>query len=164
MVAANASPPNSQKANVRGKAKKKSNKKLFGGIAVGIVALIIWVGAQPLRGTIKFGICRVFAEQTITYPTTMKVVAVIERAANNDVRMDFSYLNEYGEYMVNSAHCTFRPDPNTGWVATELLINRQKVPKERIDIFNSTIPFILANPPSLILPPRMAVDLKDLQI
>lgn len=145
-------------------AKGRSKKKLYGGIAVAVLAFIIWVGTRPLTGTIKFGICRVYAEQTLTYPTTMKVVAVLERATHNDVRMDYSFMNEYGEYMVNSAHCTFRPDPNTVWAVSELLINRQKVPQEKIDVFNTTIPFILMNPPSLILPPRMAVDLKDLQI
>lgn len=162
-MAASRQKPDKSAGKPRKKAKKLSGAQmgLLGGAA--FLILILWVGLQPLKGSILYGICKVYIEQTLTYPPEMKVTAVIERMAEHEVRMDYAYLNEYGEYMVGAAQCTFRPDPVTGYALTNVLINRQKQPEEAFRIFNTTIPYIIANPPSLILPPGPAVELKDLQ-
>lgn len=145
-----------------GKKTKKSKVKLYSALGVaGFLGLIIFIGLQPLTGTIKYGICQVFVEKMQTYPSEMKVVSVEERP--QDVRMQFAIINEYGEYIVNTVTCTFRPDPQNTWVLTEVVLNRQKLPPESLIPFNATIPFIIANPPSLVLPPAMPVDLVKLQ-
>lgn len=140
--------------------KKMSNKKLYGGIGGGILLLLIWVGSLPLTGTMRYGICQVFVERTLTYPPEMKVSAVTERGEL--VRMDYSYTNEYGEYMVGAAQCLFR-NPENPHALSEATINRRAVPAQELAVFNTIIPFILENPPSLTLPPPVPQQLRDLQ-
>lgn len=143
-------------------AKKASNRKLIIGGVVVVLALVIYIGAQPLKGSIRYGICQVFIEQTLTYPPEMQMVSVLERG--NEVRLEYSYMNEFGHYMIGAANCMFRQDPAAGYeVISDLTLNRQKVPAARLAIFNTTIPYIMAHPPSLVLPPRMPMNLRDLR-
>jgi len=144
-----------------GKKGKKSNLKIYIGAAVGVLGLLIFIGLQPLTGTIKYGICRVFVEKKLTFPSHMNIVSVEERP--QDVRMQYSIINEYGEYIVETITCVFQPHPETVWTLSEVTLNRQKLPPESLTAFNATIPFIIANPPSLVLPPPMPVDLVKLQ-
>ncbi len=139
---------------------KSSNIRIYIGIGVGILALVLYIGLKPLQGTIKFGICRVFVERTVAYPPTLRILAVQERP--QDVRIDYTSLNEFGESVVKQATCTFRPDPANPNLLSGVVIAGRKAPARDVAIFNTTIPFIMANPPSLILPLPMPVDLSDL--
>lgn len=143
------------------KKKKVSGKQIAIGIAVVLVSYVLYLGFQPLTGTINFGICRVFAERTLIYPSTMRVVAVQDRP--QDVRLDVVSLNQFGESMVTQVTCNFHTDAANLHKLSGVLINRRKVPDREVAIFNTTIPFILANPPSLVLPPPVPVALVDLQ-
>jgi hypothetical protein len=157
-----AATPASQAKGGKKSRSKKTKIRLYAGLGVvAVLGLLIFVGLQPLTGTIKYGICRVFVEQRLTYPTEMKVVSVEERP--QDVRMQYAIINEYGEYIVETVTCAFRPDPQNTWALTEVTLNRQKISGADLIPFNATIPFILANPPSLVLPPPMPVDLVKLQ-
>ncbi len=143
------------------KKKKLSSKKIAIGGAVAVVIFVIYVGIQPLAGTINFGICRVFAERTLVYPSTMRVVSVQERP--QDVRMDVVSLNQFGESMVTQVTCNFHTDVSNLHKLAGVTVNRRKVPDRDVAIFNTTIPYILANPPSLVLPAPIPEALVDLQ-
>lgn len=142
-------------------AKKKSNKILYSGIAVVVLSLIIYVGMQRPQGSIKFGICQVFIEKTLSYPLEFHVVSAYEKP--NEVRMEYTTINEYGEYILSQVACVFKPDPVTTWALTEVQVKRVKLPDEMITAFNPTIPAILQNPPDLTLPYVPSEDLMDLQ-
>ena len=140
---------------------KKSNKPLFIGIGVLVMSLLIWVGMQRPQGTIKFGICKTFVEQTLTYPLELRISSAAERPT--DVKMEYTTINEYGEYILSTIVCAFRPDPVTTWAISEVQLNRQKLPQADVEKFNQTIPFILTNPPDLTLPTPFPDDLQSLQ-
>lgn len=142
-------------------AKKKSRKLLYAAIAIAILSLIIYVGLIPPKGSIKFGICQVFIEKTLSYPLQFRVVSAYEKP--NEVRMEYTTINEYGEYMLSQVACVFRPDPVTTWALTEVQVSRKKLPQEMVDAFNPTIPAILLNPPDLTLPYVPSEKLIDLQ-
>ncbi|MDB5490754.1 MAG: hypothetical protein JWO78_603 [Micavibrio sp.] len=141
--------------------KKKSRWLLYTGIAVGIIGLIVWTVMQPRYGSIQFGICKVFIEKTLSYPLDYRVVSVYEKP--NEVRMEYTSTNEYGEYILRQVSCRFRPDPVTVWALTEVLQNRVKLPEEMVTPFNATIPGIIANPPDLALPYEPGDNLMNLQ-
>lgn len=150
------------KAAVKPKKKKTlSGKKIAIGGIVALVSFVLYLGFQPLTGTINFGICRVFAERSVVYPTTIRVVAVQERP--QDVRLDIVSLNQFGESMVTQVSCDFHTDAANAHKIASASINRRKVPDRDIAIFNTTIPYILANPPSLVLPAPIPEALVDLQ-
>ncbi len=138
---------------------KKSKKGLYIWLGIIVVGGILYLGFQPLTGTIKFGICRVYAEQTLIYPPTLRIISAEERP--QDVRIEYGSLNEFGESVVKRITCNFRPDGTN--LLSSVDINGQKQSARTVAIFNTTIPFIIANPPSLVLPPPVPVELVDLQ-
>lgn len=141
--------------------KKKSNKLLYAIIGAAVIGLIYFVATQKAYGTIKYGICQVFIEKTLSYPTEFRVASAYEKP--NEVRMEYTTTNEYGEYILKTVVCVFKPDPVNGWALTEVQVNRNKLPDEMIDSFNPTIPSIIANPPDLALPYVPSDNLMDLQ-
>jgi hypothetical protein len=143
------------------KKKKLSGKKIAAGIVLALFSFILYIGLQPVTGTINFGICRVFAERNLVYPSTMRVVGVQERP--QDVRLDVASLNQFGESMVTQVACNFHTDAAKLHRLSSATINRRKVPDREVEIFNTIIPYILANPPSLALPAPIPDNLADLQ-
>lgn len=140
---------------------KKSHKKIYFLVGVAVLALIIWTAMQDPKGTIKLGICEVFIQRTLTYPLQFRLASAYEKA--NEVRMEFTTTNEYGEYILSPVICIFRPDPETIWALSEVQVNRIKLPENQIAAFNPTIPAIVANPPDLTLPPQTLGSLMELQ-
>lgn len=141
--------------------KKKSNIILYTVVGIAVLSLIIYVGMQRPQGSIKFGICQIFIEKTLSYPLEFRVVSAYEKP--NEVRMEYTTINEYGEYILSQVACVFKPDPVSVWALSEVSLNRVKVPEEMITAFNPTIPAILLNPPDLTLPYVPSDDLMDLQ-
>lgn len=155
-------PDTTKKAPDKAKrARKKPGKGVYILVGLAAFAFIMWAGLQRPQGSIKFGICKTLMETTVTYPIEFKVSSVEERPTN--VRMEFTTINEYGEYILTTTSCTFRADPVTTWALTEVQMNRQKLPQSKIDEFNTMIPFILANPPDLTLPLPTSDNLLSLQ-
>src|SRR5687768_12472027 len=105
MSAAVKAPP----AEGKRKKKKKSRLRYYIGIPTALLALLVLYGLMPIKGTIKYGICKVFVEKRTIYPSELRVVSLLERG--NDVRMEYTYINEFGSVQLNTVTCVFRPDP-----------------------------------------------------
>lgn len=147
--------------------KKKSGKKLSTKkkVALGVVvvlALLVFVGLQPLKGTIRFGICKTFIELHIPYPPTLQINAVEEYELA--ARVYFSYIDPFGSSRLNVIECSFRPDPRTTYALQSVRLNRADMPQSVIDGFNPSIPYIIQHPPDLRLPVFKGKDLVNLKI
>lgn len=141
--------------------RKKSRKKMYMLIGFGLFSFIIWFGLQRPQGTVKFAICRTFIEQTLTYPMDLRPSTVQEN--NTMVRMEYTTVNEYGEYILSTIICVFHPDDRVGWVLDDVRLNRAKYPPDKVKAFNAAIPYIIANPGDLTLPPPLTGNLRELQ-
>lgn len=142
------------------KKKKASRRRYFIGIPLVLVLALVVFGLMPVQGTIKYGICKVFIEQRTTYPGELKFVSLAERP--NDAKIEYTYINEFGDTQFNTITCTYGPDQGGIPVLTGIVINRRKVNQSEIHKFNQTIPAILAYPPSLNAPLGMGDDLMSL--
>ena len=142
-------------------AKKKKQKQyaIIGGIA--LVGLILFVGLQPIKGTIQYGICRVFIEQSVRYPSEMLIVNVVEHPAY--VQVEYTTINEFGDYAAHVATCYFQQDQKGQIALRDVVMDRQKVDPKKMSIFNLTIPTIISNPPDLTVPPPIKNDILDLK-
>lgn len=153
------------RSGASGKSKKANGKKKFKKYAIltamGLVSLVVVWAFQPIKGTINFGICKVFVEQSVRYPSEMTVVSLLERPT--DVRMEYTIINEFGDYAVHSATCVFTQNQNGQTVLKGVLMDRQKVDPKKVAIFNLTIPLILANPPDLVAPLPIKEEILDLK-
>lgn len=143
------------------KVKKRQPKGLyvlFGGL---VLAYMLYLGFKPFEGTIKFGICKIFIEQSVFYPDEIHYMSVEEGATT--ARIEYTMMNPFGETTYNVIQCSFRTDPVTQYALTEVTMNRDVVEPEKLDAFNIGIPAIIAHPPSLVLPPAMSKELIDLR-
>jgi hypothetical protein len=122
--------------------------------------LIVYWGTQPLTGSINFGICKIFVEQNVRYPHEIRYISLIEQPGQ--ARIEYVVLNEFGSYESKTITCRFRPDERTGIALSDVVINRETIPREKIEMFNHGIPAILANPPSLVSPGVLGDDLMRL--
>lgn len=144
-----ATPTNLKNKKTKPKKKKSIKKMVFLGV-VGFISLILWWGFQPFRGTIEYGVCKVFAELKVSYPSTFQTLFI--QNFDQSVRIYYSHLDGYGQSRSEFIECSFRPDPNTGFAIESVKINRTAISQDEIENFNRTIPAILANPPDLVLP------------
>lgn len=131
----------------------KKKKKLIKRTVIGVLAfitLIVWWGMKPMRGPIQYGVCKTYAELKLRYPQTFKVSSFVN--FDQALRIYFTYTDAYGETKMDLIECAFRPDPETGFALESITYNRRLVPQEEVDLFNKTIPAIVAYPPDLIIP------------
>jgi hypothetical protein len=159
MSAAAKLPSAGQKGKKAGK-EKKSRLRYYIGIPLGLLVMLYIYGNMPIKGTIKYGICKVFIEQRTLYPEELRFLSLLERP--NDVRVEYTFVNEFGETQLNTVTCVYRADPNTTLALSDVIINRRKVDAEELDKFNQTIPAILAYPPNTNIPGFSSDDLMDL--
>lgn len=137
----------------RRKRKKKPNWKrriLIGGT---LLALFIWWGLQPLRGTEEYGLCRVFAELRLKYPDTMTILQ--QSKFQNEQRIYYAYVGPYGERKIDMVGCTFQKNPSTGkLMLVKATLNRDDLPKSEVKGFNDGLPYIQNMKVNTILPPK----------
>lgn len=144
------------------KKKNRSKRKLiFAGVGV-LFSLIMYVGFQPLVGTPRYGVCRTFIELQLPYPETLQINVVEESALA--VRVYFSHIDAFGSSRLNMIECEYKTDPRLGLVLSTVHLNRSQMPKEMVEMFNYTVPYVLANPPDLRLPRFRSDSLADLKI
>ncbi len=86
----------------------KKKIQLWASIAGGAVfiILIIIVSCQQAKGTIRYGMCKVFLELTLDYPLTLKVSEVREQGGY--VRIHFTHLDSFGQFRSSRMECNFK--------------------------------------------------------
>lgn len=134
--------------------KKKKQKKLLrnGGIASGVllVAYFLYYMSQPYQGTMAYGICKVFIEMNVQFPTTLKYNSVEEFSTS--VRVWYTHTDSFGEYILEPVQCYYKSDETLGFVLDKVTKRRREIPREQVEEFNKILPIIFANPPNLDLP------------
>ena len=153
-----------EKANRKEAQKKKrvgTGKKIAAGVLV-LIGLVVYVGLQPIIGTPRYGVCRTFIELQLPYPETLQINVVEESPLA--VRVYFSHIDAFGSSRLNMIECEYRTDQKLGLVLSSVYVNRVAMPKEMVDMFNYTVPFVLANPPDLRMPRFRSDSLSDLKI
>ena len=91
--------------------KKKGNKLLYiiGGIFGVFILLVFAAGGGGTRsGTVKYGICKIILEQSVSYPQTIKVAQVREGA--KFARILYSHTDAFGQYRFSRIQCNFEQD------------------------------------------------------
>ena len=147
--------------------KPKSKKSLgiqalkFGTLGVllvifGVTGFLWYIFYGPRWGTMHYGVCKVFAERWVDFPSTMKVREVEYYRAN--ARVFISHIDAAGQFNYNVIECEY----SKGTLEiTRIRIDRKVLsdtdPEAPInpDIlrnFNMGLNAILMNPPDLLLP------------
>lgn len=158
-----------RRASALAEQKRLEKKKLYkrAGFGAGGLFLIygIYLLFKPFEGGMGFGVCKVFLENYVRYPSTITYRAVEDY--NDNVRIWFSHTDAFGEYRQEALRCYYGPDtenmPGRGFVMTRATMNRRDIDPEIVSKFNISIPAIRANPPDLVYPPAIPDALSDMK-
>ncbi len=126
-----------------------------------LLLLIIIAGCTPRKGTMLYGVCLVFTERLVDYPSTLKVNYVEQYQMAT--RIGFSHIDPFGQFSTEMIECAYRTDPKMGLALDSILLNREEIDNEIVEEFNQGIPAIVKNSPDLTLPPPMPKELIDLK-
>lgn len=146
------------------RAKQKKQQFKYGLIAAGVllVSYVIYWGFKPYQGSMAFGICKVFLEGQVRFPSLLRVSTVEE--FDTFVRIWYTQVDSFGEYRMESIQCYYKQDPERGTVVDKVLINRREVDPRKVEDFNRSLSVILAHPPDLTIPPPLPDSLQNLQL
>ena len=148
------------------KEEKQKKQKSFmkrGGIALAIllVGYFVYYLMQPYKGSMAFGVCKVFIELHVQYPTTLKLSSVEEFSTS--VRVWYTHTDSFGEYIMEPIQCYFKADDTYGFILDKVTIRRREFDQQVVDDFNNSIGVVFANPPDLTIPYPLDNVLKNLK-
>lgn len=140
----------------------KKQKQILTGVIGFLLLLVMFIvySCQPPRGSIIYGICSAFLEQTVDYPTSIQQLYVEQfpRA----VRIYFNQTDAFGQFTQDMIECIADPNAMPALVFSQVLYNRKPVDPEKVKTFNPTIPVLMASDMDLTLPPPPKDVLKRL--
>lgn len=142
--------------------KRRQKQKMIAGVVLFLLIVIVWLGLQPLRAGVEYGICRTFAELRVHSPDTMKVISY--ENYGNAWKIFYTFTGQYGEQRSNFVDCVFTTDATGNRILRQVKINRDVIGDEELGRFNMSIPAIIAANPDLVIPPPLEEsDLMGLQ-
>lgn len=144
------------------KAKKKLYSKLgAGGVVVVLISVFINWTMAPYTGSMAFGVCRTFLENTLRFPGFLRISTVEE--FESFVRIWYTQVDSFGQSRMEPIQCHFRSDEELGTVLDKVLINRREVDQSKVEEFNRILPAIFNMPLDLTVPSPLPDSLQDLQ-
>ena len=133
-----------------------TKKKLYWGGGLAFFALIVMMAMAPQQGSMRYGVCKVFIELNDLYPEQITYLSVED---GDPVKIYYKKVDPFGVDSVNLAECFFKRNSRGEFLdeLSKVDINGkfrtyEAEKPENIKRFNTGIPAILANPPSLDLP------------
>lgn len=147
-----------------GKPKAKASWWKIAALGIGgvsLFSLVIYVATAPKKGGPMLGICKVFVERLVPYPTTLQYQFIEQYP--KAVRVGYTHIDAFGQFRLDMAECGFRPDTKAGAVLDSVLLNREDLDAALVERFNVGLPSIVANMPDLTLVPPLPDDLLELK-
>lgn len=115
-----------------------------------LMTLLIMFSCGPRQGTMLYGICKTYLEQSIPYPETMVPTNVEQYAAAT--RIYFTSIDPFGQFKLEYIECTYKADAQNNLIVDKVLINRREEDPDRVKNFNASLSAIIAAEPDLSLP------------
>ncbi len=155
----------SQLNNAQGTDTKKALKKdatLFVVLLVlGFIGLALYYTSLPRKGSMAYGICRVFLERYVQYPSTLRISTVKE--FTESVRIWYIQTDSFGQYRMEPIRCYYKADAAQGYILDKITVRRKKLDREQIESFNKILPVIRASNPDLTIPHKLPDNITALR-
>lgn len=152
-------------SSIQTKKLARRRARFYVAIGAGIMMLmaygVYWL-FKPYEGGLAFGICKVFLEGTVRYPTHLHLSTVEE--FETSVRIWYTQIDSFGEYRMEPIQCYYKNDPELGTVIDRVTINRREVDPRTVENFNRALDSVAAFPIDLRMPSPLPDSLQDLQI
>lgn len=124
-------------------------------LAGGATAFVI---NMPQHASWRFGACKVFLEQYVRFPPTIKIEDGGE--TQGSAQISFSDRNPFGAEQIRVFECYFTQDNHL----TRITMDRKALPVELVKTYDAQLPFLSSQKLDTALPkdpPRKLEDLKD---
>jgi hypothetical protein len=145
---------------------KKKKKKLFNlGLAFAGLCFFIWALSYlftPYKGDERFGVCKVFLENTVRFPMHLRLSSVEDFGTS--IRIWYAQTDAFGAFKLESIQCFYKSDEQRGTFIEKITINRRAIDQSRVDAFNAILPIVLQNLPDLTYPSPLPNSLNALKI
>ncbi len=115
-----------------------------------LIVLLVMFSCGPRQGTMLYGICKTYLEQSIPYPETMVPTNVEQYASAT--RIYYTSIDPFGQYKLEYIECTYKSDEQNNLIVDKILINRREEDADRIKLFNTSLRAIVESEPDLSLP------------
>lgn len=146
------------------------NDKILGlktGVWLAILVVVsaagIWYKvSQPAYATQRYGICKVFLEQYLRFPTTLTINQGGETRGSAVIR--FSDVNPFGSQQVRTFECFFSQDAKGRTTLSRITMDRKAIAEEKIKFFQKEMPLLMVQELDNALPkdlPSNLLDYKD---
>ena len=147
------------------KAKKKKTKRIILLTFVLLISYALWFLLKPFQASAEFGICKTFLELTLPYPHTL-YVSEINSLRDGTMRLWYSHTDPFGEHRMESFHCKFVNDPETGLVqrVDEIRMSKVNMDPKRLEYLNNALPYFHENPLILAWPAALPDSIGALQL
>lgn len=137
-------------------------------IVLGGIILTLIQSCAPRQGSFLYGVCGTFLEKQIAFPHTLQHTSVEQY--KQALRIYFTHIDSFGQYQFEMIECTFRQDPEKGFLLNQVFFNyvksiteKERIPgkgrlyavrQEVIDLFNqsNSAKTIMSQNPDLSLP------------
>lgn len=154
-------------------AKLKESKKLkskkqrkFAAIGGGILFLAWALNYlfTPFQLSIPYGVCKTHLELNVSYPKTL-YISEANFLADKSVRIWFTQIDPFGEFRMQSFHCFFTQNPETGkTVFSKIKMGKVDIDSATIELYNKALPVLASVPMDLRYPAPLPDVISDLQI
>ena len=134
--------------------KKHQDFVLIGGIfLLIIIAISIYSSTSSgATGTWRYGVCKVFLERYQQYPDHLKILTAGEKQSS--AQIGYLATNAYGMRQSGLLECFY--STSNGVQLSKVTLDRKPLPDDMVEIFNKTIPVVLAQEDlDLTLPPSL---------
>lgn len=153
-----------KQSRVQAEKKRQLKKKVILGVVAGFVLFLVAAYTYlmtPYKGGMTYGICKVFLERKVTFPSTLELKGVED--FGNSVRIWYMTIDSFGNNRMEPIQCYFKTDATSGYLQIDKVkIRRRDVDQNIVDDFNKTIPALYAYPPDLSLPYTSTDTLQNL--
>lgn len=154
----------SQSTLVQKKQNQKKQRLKWAGILTGVLFLTWAISGlfAPYKGDARFGICKVFLENSVRYPSHLRLSTVED--FGNSIRIWYAQTDAFGEYKLEQIQCFYKSDEQLGMILEKITFNRRPIDEQKVADFNLILPVVLQNLPDLSYPSPLPDSLEDLQI
>lgn len=131
-------------------------------IFVPLLGYGVHLGLKPFETDIRFGFCRVYLELSVEYPDLLELSELEERT--NFMRIWYMQTDSFGQERMDNIECYHGYDDVRGYFISKIRINRRDVDPAKVELFNKSLPTIVAYPPELTYPRRLRDALGNIDI
>lgn len=128
---------------------------------LGVLGYGYYIFTMPVVGSIGFGMCKVFLERWVEYPSSLRLSEIKE--FRDSVRIWYIQTDSFGQYRMEPIQCFYANTPERGFHMEKITINRRDLEPQVVNDFNRSMPSIRMVEEYLHIPYPLPDNIADMR-